>query len=314
MVAPEVMEARAAYAASRREKAAKKRRGPGRGILRIGSWNVNGFEQRKDAVASVISEEKLDCLFLCETHQERGRGGTVLPLSFCGQIISTPAIESRSTKGVWRMGVAFLSKERESLKRLAIFKRGRWQLIVIEVDGIRCIGLYASPEATPEDWVEILVHVKCHRRGRTVLCGDFSASHPSWGERCSNHAGNVVQEILLDPLQRNVKRESHERRASRREDPEVGRQQRGPLYVLRAPDMPTNCHWKESGEIGASTYNLFMVSSLWKAELPERPRVLCSAVACEADNLPLVLHIDRRAMPRSRPRVRKEISDSLLLV
>ena len=138
--------------------------GGARASLKLVTWNVRGFRQRTQEVDDLFADPSLHVLFLCETMQARRRDGTVVPLDFEGTRISMPGVRPPGAAGQPSMGIAFLAK-RVALKRVASIQcpRDRWQLLVVDTDRLRLIGVYVRPKTSRADLQQLLMTLHSYK-------------------------------------------------------------------------------------------------------------------------------------------------------
>ena len=209
------------------------------------SWNVRGYRPRTQEVENLFANSPTDVMFISETMQGRRKDGTVNPLDFEGQIISIPALREH-TAGHPSMGVAFLAKKTR-MKRIASLqgKSKKWQMLVVETDQLRFIGVYAKPKMPRPDWLELLTRLDTYKANSrpTLVCGDLNAHYSAWTEGTSNPGGEALRR--------------HLRLGSTRGDPPLT--QTPAQYHLHAPEDPT-CIRKTPVGITQSTIDLFLVA------------------------------------------------------
>lgn len=116
--------------------------------------------------------------------QGRRKDGTVDPLEFEGQKIFIPGVREHSAGHPTRsMGVAVLAKKTR-LKRIASLqgKTKKWQMLVVETDWLRLIGVYAKPKMPRPDWVALLSRLESYKENSrpTVVSGDLNAIYSAW--------------------------------------------------------------------------------------------------------------------------------------
>lgn len=74
------------------------------------------------------------------------------------------------------MGIAFLTKTTR-LSRLAVRQGAteNWQILVVETQSSRSIGLYVAPKTMKTAWATILKHLTefCAKFHPAVVCGNF---------------------------------------------------------------------------------------------------------------------------------------------
>ena len=213
------------------------------------AWNVRGFRPRAQEVDNLFTDTSVDIVFLSETMQGRYKDGTIAPLDFCGTKISMPGLKESGAHGHPSMGVAFLSKSAK-LTRIASLQgvNNNWQMLVVDTDRIRLIGIYAKPRTPREDWRILLKHLDKYRAATrpTVACGDFNAHYRAWNAGASDAAGQALRQHLhLDatvgtPL-----------RASRPSD-----------FSLHAPEDPTYRCKTSRGRFVETTIDLFLTARL----------------------------------------------------
>lgn len=95
--------------------------------------------------------------FVSETFQGVRDGGEFRPLNFEGKVIYMAGFEVKRVPGRPSMGTKFLSKVVRLERVAALQDSGRkFQVLVVNADGCRLIGVYISPSANSKDWVEVL--------------------------------------------------------------------------------------------------------------------------------------------------------------
>ena len=211
------------------------------------SWNVRGFRPRAQEVDNLFTDPSVDVLFVCETMQGRYTDGTIAPLDFTGTKISMPGIKDRGAPGHPSMGVAFLSKT-EKLTRIASLQgvNNNWQMLVIDTDRLRFIGIYAKPRMPRADCIIMLKHLDNHRAATrpTITCGDFNAHYRLWTPGASDAAGEALRHhVHLDAAS------STPQRAARAAD-----------FSLHAPSDPTFRSKNARGRLVESTIDLFLTA------------------------------------------------------
>ena len=273
----------------REAEATTRKTGKGKVALKLVSWNVNSFAQREVDVETLFVQEEPDVLFVCETFQTRYKSGIIQPLAFEGSVISMPAHSIRRG-GRPSMGIAFLDKRKGLLRRVSAHEGRSWQMLEVSNDNIRFVGLYASPSASKQEWLDINAALKRLRvkRGRMIVCGDLNASHPSWSPTGKSRGGNALQ-TLIKPLQQRHPRDAVGE-VGKRLPSSRGRQQRKALFAMRAPRGVTHPFPAKDGSMSGSTIDLMLLSG-WKGKLPPIPTILMSPAACASDHLPIAMTI-----------------------
>ena len=270
----------------------------GKVALKLVSWNVNSFAQREVDVETLFAHEKPDVFFVCETFQTRYKSGIIPPLAFVGSIISMPDHSSRRGCRA-SMAIAFLTKRKGLLRRVSAHEGRSWQMLEVSNAKIRFVGLYASPSASKQEWLDINSTLKRLRakQGRMIVCGDLNASHPSWSPSGKTRGGNALQ-TMIKPLQQRAPRATADEIGKRLPSCR-GRQQRRALFVLRAPRGVTHPFPAMDGSMSGSTIDLMLIAG-WKGKLPPTPTILTSPAACASDHLPIAMTISIRQEQRGR--------------
>ena len=160
-----------------------------------------------------------------------------------------PGLKECGAHGHPSMGVAFLSKTAK-LTRIASLQgvNKNWQMLVVDTDRVRLIGIYAKPRTPQEDWCILLKQLDSHRAATrpTVACGDFNAHYRAWNAGASDAAGQALRKHLhLDatpgtPL-----------RAARPAD-----------FSLHAPQQPTYRCKSSRGRFVETTIDLFLTARI----------------------------------------------------
>ena len=257
----------------------------------LAAWNVRGYRPRTQEVEKLFTNSATDVLFLSETMQGRRKDGTVDPLEFEGQIISIPGVREHSA-GHPSMGVAFLAK-RTRLKRIASLqgKTKKWQMLVVETDRLRLIGVYAKPKMPRPDWVELLARLESYKANSrpTVVSGDLNAIYSAWSDGTANPGGEALRKHLrLGP--------------TRGEPPSS---QTPAQYNLHAPAHPT-CIRKTTKGVTQSTLDLFIVSRRGNYRISNASLLLPLGVG-GSDHAPIALslthppHVDTRPATQFLP-------------
>lgn len=251
----------------------------------LASWNVRGYRPRTQEVEKLFANSDTDVLFLSETMQGRRNDGTVNPLDFEGQIISIPGVREHAA-GHPSMGVAFLSKKTR-LKRIASLqgKAKKWQMLVVETDKLRFIGVYAKPKMPRPDWVELLTRLEVYKaKSRpTVVSGDFNAIYSAWTDGTANPGGEALRK--------------HLRLGPARGDSPISQTQA--QYHLHAPDAPT-CIRKTTRGLTQSTLDLFLIARSRNYRFSKATLLLPLGVG-GSDHAPIVTTITHPAFVDTRP-------------
>ena len=238
---------------------------------KLATWNVRGFRPRTQEVDALFNDQSLSFLFLTETMQARLRDGTVVPLEFTGTRISMPGVQQPGGAGHPSMGIAFLSKT-EKMKRVAAVQcpNDRWQILVVETDRVRMIGIYVRPKTTRADWLLFLAqleHFKANVRP-TIVCGDFNAHHTAWTKGPRDAGGTALHAHLKGVPSGALARAAH--------------------YSLHAPDSPT-CTVVTRRGISQSTIDLFLVARL-SPFVSTKPEIYMTATAGGgSDHVPIAM-------------------------
>ena len=254
----------------------------------LASWNVCGYRPR---TANMFANSPTHVLFISETMQGRRKDGTVNPLEFVGQIISIPGVRE-NTAGHPSMGVAFLAK-RTKMKRIASLqgKSKKWQMLVVETDRLRLIGVYAKPKMPRPDWLELLSRLDTYKaKSRpTIVTGDFNAHYCAWTDGTSSPGGEALRNYLrLGPT---------------RGDPPLSQTQA--QYILHAPAQPT-CIRKTPVGITRSTIDIFFVARRRDFKTSATKLLLPLGVG-GSDHAPIAItmthpaHVDTRPAPQFLP-------------
>lgn len=108
-------------------------------------------------------------------------------------------------------------------------------MLEVHHENVRLVGVYATPNASANDWVDIKAELKNTRaKGeRMIVCGDLNASHPSWRPSEKTRGGSALQ-ALLTPFQRRLPPDAVGE-VGMRLPKSRGRQKREAFFVLRAP-------------------------------------------------------------------------------
>lgn len=233
----------------------------------------------------LFADPELTILFASETMQTRHRDGTVIPLDFEGSIISMPGVRPPGGAGHPSMGIAFFSKK-TAMKRLAAVQcpRDFWQMLVIETDTLRIIGLYVKPKTPRSEWEALLAklnHYKAHVRP-TVVCGDLNAHHPAWTTGSRDAGGTALLPYVAgDPT-------TSATPAS------------GTGFVLRAPARPT-CTRATARGLSQSTLDLFLIARQADFDI-FHPDLLLHEGVGGSDHVPVCVTITAPQQPDTRPR------------
>lgn len=213
------------------------------------AWNVRGFRPRAQEADNLFTDPSVDIVFLSETMQGRHKDGTIALLDFNGTKISIPGVSAQDRHGRPSMGVAFVSKT-EKLKRVASLQgeNQNWQMLVVDNERLRMIGIYAKPRMPRADWLVLLKHLDSHRAATrpTVVCGDFNAHYHAWNAGASDAAGQALRQHvhLAGTAGTNL-------RAARPAD-----------FALHAPAEPTFRSKTARGRLVESTIDLFLTARI----------------------------------------------------
>ena len=168
------------------------------------------------------------------------------------------------------------------MKRVAAFegKRGKWQMLVVAIKGIRVIGVYASPSASAADWAELLSQIRKMRAapGRSVICGDLNARHKTWDPKAKTTAGGKAVLKLLHPARGKEKA----------------------LFNLRAPPGPTRYGVIKGKTVCASCIDLFLTSP-GRGDWASAARILDVDGVGGSDHLPVGITLLAEEQPGRRP-------------
>ena len=251
------------------------------------AWNVRGYRPRTQEVDRLFANSPTDVLFISETMQGRRKDGTVDPLDFEGQIISIPGVKKPGSAGHPSMGIAFLSKSTR-LKRVAALqgKEKKWQMLVVETDRLRLIGVYSKPKMPRPDWLELLSRLDTYKANSrpTIVGGDFNAHHSAWTDGITSPGGEALR--------------SHLRLGSTRGAPPLTTLPA--LYHLHAPREPT-CIRKTPVGITRSTIDLFLVARRRNYQVTDTTLLMPLGVG-GSDHAPISLTLKHPAHADTRPR------------
>ena len=249
------------------------------------AWNVRGYRPRAQEVDDLFKDTSVSLAFLSETMQGTRRDGTVVPLDFIGTRISIPGVKAPDAAGHASMGIAFVAKNTR-LRRLASLQcsKARWQMLVVETDRLRFIGIYMRPKSQREDWLQLLARVEQFKaKSRpTIVCGDFNAHHPDWTRGKTDAGGTSLRAFV-----------------SKRQN---GRSPTGPRvypFEMRAPASPT-CTRHTTRGIVQSTIDLFLVANVHGFAIGEAS-VYFSQTAGGSDHAAVALTITPPPLPSTHP-------------
>ena len=265
----------------------------------VATWNVRSFRLRAPEVEDLFKTGKLDVAFIQETYQGRRANGAVEPLAFEGHIQSMPAVKAPGRNRNPSMGIAFLSKK-HAFRRVAALQDpgGKWQLLAVEIAGVRLLGGYVKPKtnaATWEQFTQQLRNLK-HATRPTVACGDFNAIHTDWSASKRNSLGGVAIKKLTCHGPRNTRRGG------------------GRRYVIRAPTTSVRRHGAllslpeatcfsaiGEGALAASTVDIFLVAEMYP-DCCSEARILQPFRVGGSDHLPVAVTLRLQVPSDPEPR------------
>ena len=247
------------------------------------AWNVRGFRPRAHEVDDLFTNEAVSLAFLSETMQATRKDGTVVPLDFIGTRISMPGVKELGTAGHASMGIAFVSKT-ISLKRIASLQcpHARWQMLVVETDRLRIIGVYIRPKTQRPDWLQLLARVRQYTANirPTIVCGDFNAHHPEWTTGKADAGGSCLRTLTC-------------------KDSAGLPGRNGTRFAMNAPAEPT-CVRPTPNGLSKSTIDLFLVANLRNFTMSKTSVYLSQKVG-GSDHVPIALTVTAPPTPQLRP-------------
>ena len=248
------------------------------------AWNVCGFRPRAQEVDDLFQDSAVSLAFLSETMQAKRHDGTVIPLDFQGTRISMPGVKLAGTAGHASMGIAFVAKTTH-LKRIASLQcpRARWQMLVVETERLRFIGVYMRPKSQRAEWLQFLGKLNQYKaKSRpTIVCGDFNAHHPDWTRGKTDAGGTALRAFVSKGL-------------AARSTAHCLTQ-----FTMNAPDSAT-CVRQTPRGVSQSTIDLFLTSNL-RAFTAGKARVYFSHTAGGSDHAAIALTICAPCTPKTRP-------------
>lgn len=74
----------------------------------------------------------------------------------------------------------------------------RWQLLVVEAERVRFIGVYIRPRSTKARWKDLLATITRYRANSrpTIVFGDLNAHHRLWKTDTSDAGGRALHSWL----------------------------------------------------------------------------------------------------------------------
>lgn len=256
--------------------------------MTLTSWNVRGYRPRAQEVDKLFANSPNDVLSISETMDGRRKDNTVDPLDFEGQVISIPGVKKKDAAGHPSMGVALLSKSLR-LKRVASLQERdkNWQILVVETDRLRLIGVYAKPKMPRPAWMELLSRLDTYKANwrPTIVGGDFNAHHSAWTKGAMSPESEALR--------------CHLRLGQTSGEPAASAT--AATYRLHAPAEPT-CIQKTPIGITRSTIDLFLVARRGNHMVSDATLLVPLGVG-GSDHAPIALTLQNLADVDTRPRL-----------
>lgn len=124
----------------------------------------------------------------------------------------------------------------------------RWQMMVVETERTRVIGIYMRPHSTRADWKDLLGRITQYRaKSRpTIVAGDFNVQHRTWTKGKTDVGGRALHAWMNEQQAGGPGPHHANRRAG---------------YKLNAPTEPT-CSRPTKNGYSESTIDLFLTANL----------------------------------------------------